>query len=239
MMRNGEHSLNGTIPAEIAENLKEIFPEFGDLNYEEVLQHQESVYQSLKGNNDSNKERRSSSGQSSDSSQFSGQEREPSRQESFDSQLALDEAVARSLQELEDNFDDLNISQSSSNATENTEFSSRETPSTSINQTPRGDDVDPDNMTYEQLQLLEESVGSVNKGLSEQLISRLPYFKYKTGILSKKKEKQECVICCMKFKHGDKLISLPCAHQYHSKCITHWLQLKNNCPVCQNEVSED
>ncbi|XP_057481423.1 E3 ubiquitin ligase BIG BROTHER-related-like isoform X3 [Actinidia eriantha] len=229
MMRNGEHSLNGTIPAEIAENLKEIFPEFGDLNYEEVLQHQESVYQSLKGNNDSNKERRSSSGQSSDSSQFSGQEREPSRQESFDSQLALDEAVARSLQELEDNFDDLNISQSSSNATENTEFSSRETPSTSINQTPRGDDVDPDNMTYEQLQLLEESVGSVNKGLSEQLISRLPYFKYKTGILSKKKEKQECVICCMKFKHGDKLISLPCAHQYHSKCITHWLQLKNKC----------
>ncbi|GFY84254.1 hypothetical protein Acr_03g0010280 [Actinidia rufa] len=117
MMRNGEHSLNGTIPAEIAENLKEFFPEFGDLNYEEVLQHQESVYQSLKGNNDSNKERRSSSCQSSDSSQFSGQEREPSRQESFDSQLALDEAVARSLQELEDNFDDLNISQSSSNAT--------------------------------------------------------------------------------------------------------------------------
>ncbi|XP_057481459.1 uncharacterized protein LOC130768377 isoform X7 [Actinidia eriantha] len=152
MMRNGEHSLNGTIPAEIAENLKEIFPEFGDLNYEEVLQHQESVYQSLKGNNDSNKERRSSSGQSSDSSQFSGQEREPSRQESFDSQLALDEAVARSLQELEDNFDDLNISQSS----KNTEFSSRETPSTSINQTPRGDDVDPDNMTYEVCDLLHE-----------------------------------------------------------------------------------
>ncbi|XP_057481443.1 E3 ubiquitin ligase BIG BROTHER-related-like isoform X5 [Actinidia eriantha] len=213
MMRNGEHSLNGTIPAEIAENLKEIFPEFGDLNYEEVLQHQESVYQSLKGNNDSNKERRSSSGQSSDSSQFSGQEREPSRQESFDSQLALDEAVARSLQELEDNFDDLNISQSSSNATENTEFSSRETPSTSINQTPRGDDVDPDNMTYEQLQLLEESVGSVNKGLSEQLISRLPYFKYKTGILSKKKEKQETArsarMRCLKTNPG-KLTAANC-----------------------------
>ncbi|XP_057481432.1 E3 ubiquitin ligase BIG BROTHER-related-like isoform X4 [Actinidia eriantha] len=221
MMRNGEHSLNGTIPAEIAENLKEIFPEFGDLNYEEVLQHQESVYQSLKGNNDSNKERRSSSGQSSDSSQFSGQEREPSRQESFDSQLALDEAVARSLQELEDNFDDLNISQSSSNATENTEFSSRETPSTSINQTPRGDDVDPDNMTYEQLQLLEESVGSVNKGLSEQLISRLPYFKYKTGILSKKKEKQENVNPPRKYS---------CSLS---------LSLSQNCPVCQNEVSED
>ncbi|PSR93411.1 E3 ubiquitin ligase BIG BROTHER like [Actinidia chinensis var. chinensis] len=239
MMRNGEHFLNGTIPAEIAENLNEFFPEFGDLNYEEVLQHQESVYQSFQGNNDSNRERISYYGQSSDSSQFSGQEREPSRQESLDSQLALDEALARSLQELEDNFDDLNISQSSSTATENRELSSRETPSTSINQTIRGDDVDPDNMTYEQLQLLGESVGSANKGLSEQLISRLRHFKYKKGILSKKKEKQECVICCMAFKNGEKLIYLPCAHQYHSKCITRWLQLNKNCPVCQMEVSED
>ncbi|GFZ15297.1 hypothetical protein Acr_24g0014870 [Actinidia rufa] len=123
MMRNGEHFLNGTIPAEIAENLNEFFPEFGDLNYEEVLQHQESVYQSFQGNNDSNRERISYYGQSSDSSQFSGQEREPSRQESLDSQLALDEALARSLQELEDNFDDLNISQSSSTATGKTKHS--------------------------------------------------------------------------------------------------------------------
>ena len=84
---------------------------------------QESVYQSLKGNNDSDKERRSCHGQSSDSSQFSGQEHEPSRQESLDSLLALDEALARSLQELEDSFDDLNISQSSSTATGKTKHS--------------------------------------------------------------------------------------------------------------------
>ncbi|KAL6955507.1 RING-type E3 ubiquitin transferase [Sarracenia purpurea var. burkii] len=190
MMRNDEHFLYGAIPAEIAENLNEFFPEFGDLNYEEVLQHQESVYRSLKGT-DRNMEKRSYYGQSSNGSQFSGKQCESSRRESFDSELALDEALARSLQELEDNFGDLNISQAASNATENREVISREIPTTPIFQNVREDDIDPDNMTYEQLQMLAESVGSANKGLSEELISRLPNFKYKTGILSKKKEKQE------------------------------------------------
>lgn len=77
---------------------------------------QESVYQSLKGN-DSNKERKSDHGQSSDSSRGSRQDCESSRRASFDSQLALDEALAWSLQDLEDGFDDFNISESTSAAT--------------------------------------------------------------------------------------------------------------------------
>ncbi|KAE9464901.1 hypothetical protein C3L33_03186, partial [Rhododendron williamsianum] len=298
MMRNNDHCLNFSIPDEIAENLNEFFPDFGDLSHEEVFQHQESVYQSLKGN-DSNKERKSDHGQSSDSSQGSRQDCESSRRASFDSQLALDEALAWSLQDLEDGFDDFNISESTSAATgtsrqsllsfefgvvtfatsiiyshahecfytrgalrakgsrpadglcicmvvqcddsvicisvggctflspldllrvynqchsntsnvvltelkrrkdfgkksmdfwKNREVSSRETPTTSINQTTSGDAIDPDNMTYEQLQSLGESVGVENKGLSEGLLARLPKFKIRTGIFSKKKIKEE------------------------------------------------
>lgn len=40
MIGNNEirsHYLNGKIPDEIAENLKEFFPEHGDLSFEEVL----------------------------------------------------------------------------------------------------------------------------------------------------------------------------------------------------------
>lgn len=40
MIDNNElqsHYLNGKIPAEIAENLKEFFPEQGDISFEEVL----------------------------------------------------------------------------------------------------------------------------------------------------------------------------------------------------------
>ncbi|KAF7148910.1 hypothetical protein RHSIM_Rhsim03G0177600 [Rhododendron simsii] len=281
MPRNDDHRLNFSIPDEIAENLKEICPDFGDLSHEEVLQHQESVYRSLKGN-DSNKERKSDHGQSSDSSRGSRQDCESSRRASFDSQLALDEALAWSLQDLEDGFDDFNISESTGAATgtprqsllsfefgvvtnatsimysgdiyarnallylisyfcshalecfysrgalrakENREVSSRETPTTSINQTTSEDAIDPDNMTYEQLQSLGESVGVENKGLSEGLLARLPKFKYRTGIFSKKKIKEECVICYMMVQSGEYLTILPCAHQYHSKCITRWLKL--------------
>jgi len=233
-MTNDDHSFS--IPAEIAQNLNEFFPDFGDLSHEEVIQHQESVYQSLKGYG-SNKERSSDHGQSSNSSQFSGQG-ESSRRVSFDSQLALDEAMARSLQDMEDGFDGLNISETTRAATENREVSSRETPATSINQTTREDAIDPDDMTYEQLQSLGESVGSENKGLSEGLIYRLPKFKYRTGLFSKKK-KEECVICYMMVNNGEYLTTLPCAHQYHTKCINRWLQLSKNCPICQKEVTED
>ncbi|KAI8564748.1 hypothetical protein RHMOL_Rhmol03G0205900 [Rhododendron molle] len=238
MTRNDDHCLNFSIPDEIAENLNEFFPDFGDLSHEEVFQHQESVYQSLKVN-DSNKERKSDHGQSSDSSRGSRQDCESSRRASFDSQLALDEALAWSLQDLEDGFDDFNISESTSAATENREVSSRETPTTSINQTTSEDAIDPDNMTYEQLQSLGESVGVENKGLSEGLLARLPKFKIRTGIFSKKKINEECVICYMMVQSGEYLTILPCAHQYHSKCITRWLKLNKNCPICQKEVTED
>lgn len=237
MVRNDDHFPDGAIPAEIAVNLNEFLPEFDDLNYEELLNYQECVYQSLQGYGRNN-DRRPYTGQSSNSSQFSGHEGQSSTHGSLDIQLALDEALARSLQ-LEDNFDDFNISQSTSTATGNREVSSRETPVTPVNRNVTQDDIDPDNMTYEQLRSLEESVGSESTGLSKELISRLPNFKYKVGMFSKKKEKQECVICCMMYKNGEKLIALPCAHQYHSKCITSWLKLRKLCPVCQEEVCED
>ncbi|XAR65868.1 hypothetical protein NMG60_11011854 [Bertholletia excelsa] len=237
MVQNDKHFLDNAIPAEIMENLNVFFPEFGDLNHEEVLQHQDSIYQSLRGSDEDNG-MRSHPGQSSDWNQFSGQSGESSRDRSFQLRLALDEDLARSLQ-LEDEFDDLNISQSTNSAMENREVNPRDTPSMSVNPNIREDNVDPDNMTYEQLQLLGESIGSENRGLSEELISRLPNFKYRKGIFSRQKEKHECVICYTNFRNREKLIILPCAHQYHSECIAQWLRLNKLCPICQKEVSDE
>uniref|UniRef100_A0A5B7CAW3 Putative E3 ubiquitin ligase BIG BROTHER-like n=1 Tax=Davidia involucrata TaxID=16924 RepID=A0A5B7CAW3_DAVIN len=245
MIRNREvhdQYLDATLSAEIAENYKELFPEHAELSYEEVLQQQEIVYQSLQGNN-RNRGRTSDHGQSIDWSQFSGQEGESSWGKSIDSQLALDEALARSLQDLGDDLDDLYISESignagSSSSRTGTPVSSRETPIRSESPDVRQDDIDPDEMTYEQLQSLGDSVGVESKGLSEEVILRLPSFKYKTGLFSKKKKIEECVICYMNYERGDYLTTLPCTHQYHSKCITSWLKIKKNCPVCQDEVRE-
>ncbi|KAK4372174.1 hypothetical protein RND71_007558 [Anisodus tanguticus] len=53
------------------------------------------------------------------------------------------------------------------------------------------DDLDPDNMTYEELLDLGETVGTQSRGLPEELISLLPTTKYKSnGIFSRKKSEE-------------------------------------------------
>ncbi|KAL8095930.1 E3 ubiquitin ligase BIG BROTHER-related-like isoform X1 [Apium graveolens] len=245
MMRNVDFQdpySRGNIPAEIAENWREFFPEHEDFSCEEVLVQQESVYLSIQ---ESGKNKRSTStfSHSSGRSHLVAQEGESSHGGSNDSQVALDEALARSLQELGDDFDNFYpLERNGAGAgTRTTEVSTVETPARHLQAARHNltqDDIDPDNMTYEQLQSLGESIGSENKGLPEELIARLPTFKYKSGIFSKKK-KEECVICCMAYTSGERLINLPCAHQYHSACIKRWLSVNKQCPVCQTEVQDE
>ncbi|KAJ4803788.1 RING/U-box superfamily protein [Rhynchospora pubera] len=99
----------------------------------------------------------------------------------------------------------------------------------------REDNINPDNMTYEELQALGEQIGTENKGLSDELISYLPTSKYRTGFFSRKST-EECVVCKTYYKNGQNLITLPCQHRYHADCITQWLQLNKVCPVCNEEV---
>ncbi|GKU88659.1 hypothetical protein SLEP1_g2896 [Rubroshorea leprosula] len=99
------------------------------------------------------------------------------------------------------------------------------------------DNVDPDNMTYEELLDLGEAVGTQSRGLSQELIDLLPTSKCKSGgFFSRKKSKESCVICQMRYKKGDGQIKLPCLHVYHSECISKWLGINKICPICNKEV---
>lgn len=42
-----------------------------------------------------------------------------------------------------------------------------------------------------------------------------------------------CVICMEKYskENNDKIVSLPCGHIYHKKCITEWLKHQDKCPL--------
>ncbi|CAN6470375.1 unnamed protein product [Victoria cruziana] len=96
--------------------------------------------------------------------------------------------------------------------------------------------LDIDNMSYEELLALEDQIGDVSTGLSEELISiRL---KQKTYVVSKKaKEKLEedetCIVCQEEYENHDELGTLDCGHDYHFACIRQWLLLKNVCPICK------
>lgn len=211
---------NHPIPAEIAENFEELFPEHDELSFQEILLAQESVYESFQA---SGNERNHVTNQRGESSQLRRSE----------SEIALDEAIALSL-ELH-TFDNISLPESrvtlAGSSNRGASSSSEETSAA------HQDTADPDSMTYEELLELRDTVGTESKGLPKELMAMLPTFKHKTTFFSKKKNHQECVICYMPYKNGHQLITLPCMHMYHSKCITRWLKQSKNCPFCTKEVT--
>ncbi|XP_022858155.1 E3 ubiquitin ligase BIG BROTHER-like isoform X2 [Olea europaea var. sylvestris] len=100
------------------------------------------------------------------------------------------------------------------------------------------DNIDPDNMSYEELLELGEAVGTQSRGLSEDFIALLPISKFKRGLFSRKKFKGErCVVCQMEYKRGDRQMTLPCKHIYHAACGSRWLSINKACPICYKEVA--
>ncbi|KAL2920617.1 E3 ubiquitin-protein ligase BIG BROTHER [Bienertia sinuspersici] len=166
------------VPPELKENLTELYP---DLTFEEAVQHQESLYLSLKVGYVDQSARSSDNEPSSSHGHSWG---ESSNSGSGDYDMALDEAVARSLQELdlEDEDGHVAVSESVRTSSRNTEPAAVENSVSDAQQ----DDVDLDRMTYEELQSLGESIGSENRGLSKTEIASLPHYKYKASFFSKK-----------------------------------------------------
>eukprot|EP00262_Sarcandra_glabra_P001599 TRINITY_DN11731_c0_g2_i1.p1 TRINITY_DN11731_c0_g2~~TRINITY_DN11731_c0_g2_i1.p1 ORF type:complete len:289 (+),score=65.13 TRINITY_DN11731_c0_g2_i1:179-1045(+) len=97
-------------------------------------------------------------------------------------------------------------------------------------------EVDPDELSYEELLALGEVVGTESRGLSADLIASLPSVTYK-GQSSQDGNTDQCVICRLDYEDGDALIVLSCKHMYHTECINNWLQINKVCPVCSAEVS--
>lgn len=101
--------------------------------------------------------------------------------------------------------------------------------------------LDIDNMSYEELLVLEEKMGTVSTALSEEELSKC----IKTSIYDCSQLEDErrrstsgaddskCSICQEEFVRGDEIGKLGCGHGYHTPCINQWLQLKNWCPICK------
>lgn len=97
--------------------------------------------------------------------------------------------------------------------------------------------LDIDNMSYEELLALEERIGNVSTGLTEENISSCLKQKTYTSFAGQP-DVEPCCICQEEYKNGDDLGSLKCGHDFHTSCIKQWLLQKNLCPVCKSAASK-
>ncbi|XP_010515040.1 PREDICTED: E3 ubiquitin ligase BIG BROTHER-related-like [Camelina sativa] len=99
------------------------------------------------------------------------------------------------------------------------------------------DEIDPDQLSYEELIALGDFIGVEKRGLTPTEISTC--LNASTYVFSNNKnEIDRCVVCQMEFEERESLVVLrPCDHPYHSDCITKWLETKKICPICCSEPS--
>lgn len=232
------HYLNSDVPCFI-EEIEGCFYGPNDIELSEIFL-QESLYQSLQGSSlkDAN-----TSSSSSSSSVGPNHDQSSSRMGSClrpvieEPQLTEDEVLARNLQEMEDQLALTSISELSDDLNGPTLTTDTGSSSTGTSEmAPPEDDIDPDNMTYEELQSLGDAIGVESKGLSDEIISVLPTSRYKTGFFSRKSKNEQCVICYTPYKNREVIMTLPCSHSYHSECIRRWLKINKACPICNKEV---
>ncbi|GLU04240.1 hypothetical protein SLE2022_213990 [Rubroshorea leprosula] len=95
--------------------------------------------------------------------------------------------------------------------------------------------LDVDNMSYEELLALEERIGNVSTGLSEETI--LKHLKQQKCFIAPgtELEAEPCCVCQEEYKDGEDLGTLECGHDFHTDCIKQWLMHKNLCPICKTK----
>ncbi|XP_076940661.1 uncharacterized protein LOC143609928 isoform X2 [Bidens hawaiensis] len=94
--------------------------------------------------------------------------------------------------------------------------------------------LDVDNMSYEELLALEERIGDVKTGLTEEVISNsLKPRKHFSFMAIATQNNEPCCICQEEYNNGDDIGTLDCGHEFHIGCIKEWLKQKNLCPICK------
>ncbi|KAE8714395.1 E3 ubiquitin-protein ligase MBR2 [Hibiscus syriacus] len=93
--------------------------------------------------------------------------------------------------------------------------------------------LDVDNMSYEELLALEERIGNVSTGLSEETILNRLKRRKNSSASGAQLEAEPCCVCQEEYNDGEDIGTLECGHDFHADCIKQWLMHKNLCPICK------
>lgn len=217
-----------------------------DLALARTLQEQERAYMMLRMNGEGSSDFGSSGDDFDDSEDH---DHDQDDQDAFDvhdnleqleynnhfdpSLFTSDEALARALQDGEerDLADRMMALTGAGNA-----WDAEDTDDNDSNSQDTWEEVDPDELSYEELLALGEVVGTESRGLSADTIASLPSVNYKAQS-NQDGNTEQCVICRLEYEDEETLTVLSCKHIYHSECINNWLQINKVCPICSVEVS--
>ncbi|KAL1557424.1 E3 ubiquitin-protein ligase MBR2-like [Salvia divinorum] len=103
--------------------------------------------------------------------------------------------------------------------------------------------LDIDDMSYEELLALGDSMGTVSTALSENELSKCIKRRVHQVSPTEKESGEDgddvkCSICQEEYVKGDVVGELvKCEHAYHVACINQWLRLKNWCPICKSAAA--
>jgi hypothetical protein len=98
------------------------------------------------------------------------------------------------------------------------------------------EEIDPDNMTYEELLELQDRIGYVSRGFSEKEIKLIPKLKFDKSLLNFLIDDKICTICQYEYRNGQDLRYLKCKHSFHINCVDFWFKKEKVCPNCKEEV---
>ncbi|BAT04498.1 Os08g0241400 [Oryza sativa Japonica Group] len=100
----------------------------------------------------------------------------------------------------------------------------------------RGMRMDIDDMSYEELLALGETIGTVSTGLPEDELSNcLKRIHYVPSASTSHEDGDiKCIICQEEYLPAEEVAEMACKHYYHLACIQQWLRQKNWCPICKS-----
>ncbi|KAJ1424667.1 hypothetical protein B484DRAFT_451422, partial [Ochromonadaceae sp. CCMP2298] len=94
----------------------------------------------------------------------------------------------------------------------------------------------------EQLQVAYEAANvQINGGTEKAKMTKLLLGKLRKTPLSLDAvcSQPSCPICSEDFALGSEAVKLPCGHLFHRVCVLHWLNMKQNCPICRSTISNE
>jgi E3 ubiquitin-protein ligase AIP2 len=94
----------------------------------------------------------------------------------------------------------------------------------------------------EAIQATLQEIGSVPRGpppASKEEVAKLPIVEVTKEFLERVGADTECAVCREGMVVGDKLLEMPCKHNFHPACLKPWLDEHNSCPICRHEMPTD